>query len=188
MHCYVVGVNGSGKTTLLKAVAARTNIKVIHGTSELMEYLGISGNYTALRGMDQDIVLEKWGQTALQLLRQHGEKPFLLDTHLLNLTNGKTIRRDGDWIKQYDALVLITAKPTTILARIQHDANKNRVLFPANLSQQQKLSMLTEYQATTELVFREVCTKYQLCHIIIHNDDSPDKAAIKFIDFYQAPA
>jgi ABC-type molybdenum transport system ATPase subunit/photorepair protein PhrA len=53
MHYYVVGVNGSGKTSLLKAISKRTKIDAIHGTTELMNYLGIPDDYDALRKLDR---------------------------------------------------------------------------------------------------------------------------------------
>jgi predicted ATPase len=75
MHYYVVGINGSGKTSLLKAIAAQTGMEAIQGTTALMEYLGIPGDYNALRAMDQAEVLKKWAQTAESLLDTHPE-PF----------------------------------------------------------------------------------------------------------------
>lgn len=182
MHYYVVGVNGSGKTSLLNALAAETGIEVIHGTAALMRHLGISGDYAALRAMDQEKVLSEWGEMAARLVAEHGDQPFLLDTHILNLTKGKVIRRDGDWIARYDALILIKARPATILARIRQDAAKDRALFPAGMSDREKVVMLEEYQAETEQLFRELSARYGLPSLIIQNDSSLSDGVAAFIN------
>ncbi len=183
MHYYVVGVNGSGKTSLLKAISVHTGIEVVHGTAELMKYLSIPGDYAALRAMNQDEVLMKWGETAQHLLKEYDSKPFLLDTHILNLTNGTIIRRDGEWIQNYDALVLIKAEPKTILARISQDIAKDRALFPSGLSHEQKLNMLDKYQDETEKLFYELCELYRLPHFIIQNDSTLDDGVATFTNF-----
>jgi len=104
----------------------KTNILVIHGTGELMNHLGTPGNYDALRKMNQDELLIEWGKTATHLLKKHEHEDFWLDTHILNLTNGIVRRRDGPWIGDYDALILVKARPDTILSRIMADSDKDR--------------------------------------------------------------
>lgn len=170
MHYYVVGINASGKTSVLQAVSAKTGIPVVHGTQALMERLGIPGDYEALRDMDQDEVLTKWGETAEQLLQTFGDKPFLLDTHILNLTNGEIIRRDGPWIGKYDALVMIKANPSVIFSRLEHDA-KDRALFSLDFGNEAKLTLLTEYQAQTEKIVRSIGEQYQIPVKVILNHD-----------------
>jgi len=181
MHYYVVGVNGSGKTSLLKAISAETSIETIHGTTELMRYLNIPGNYEALRNMNQNDVLIRWGETAEHLITKYGNKPFLLDTHILNLTNGNIIRRDGKWIASYDALVLVKAKPATILARVLKDTDKDRALFPEGKNDYQKLELLEHYQNETENLFRELSAKYKLPSLVIENDTKIADGVTTFI-------
>lgn len=183
MHYYVVGVNGSGKTSLLKAISAKTGIEAVHGTTELMKYLHIPSDYDALRAMDQNKVLAKWGETAHYLLEEYGSAPFLLDTHILNLTNGKIIRRDGKWIQNYDVLVLVKAEPKTILARISQDTAKDRALFPSGLSYDQKLATIDNYQKETEKSFYELCEQYHLPHLILQNDSTLDDGVATFTNF-----
>lgn len=182
MHCYVVGVNGSGKTALLKAIAEQTGIPAIHGTTELMHYLGIPGDYNALRAMNQDEVLEKWAETARHLVAQYGDKPFLLDTHILNLTHGNIIRRDGDWIAEYDALVLVKADPAIILSRILKDTDKDRALFPTGTNTDQKLATLNSYQQQTEELFQELSRRYNLPSLVIENNSDLADGVSVFIN------
>jgi adenylate kinase len=172
MHYYVVGVNGSGKTSLLKAIGAETGVEVVHGTAALMEYLDIPGDYDALRAMNQDEVLEKWQETAERLVEKYGDTPFFVDTHIMNLTHGKIIRRDGDWIAKYDAMILVKADPAVILSRILQDTDKDRALFPAGLNNSEKLAMLDNYQRETEELFHELCQKYNVPGLVIENNAS----------------
>jgi adenylate kinase len=182
MHYYVVGVNGVGKSSLLQAISARTGIEVIHGTIELMHYLDIPGDYAALRAMDQDQVLVKWGETAKQLVAKYSAKPFLLDTHILNLTNGKIIHRDGPWIQKYDALVLVKASAQTIFDRISRD-EKDRALFAKGQDNEAKIVTLAAYQDLTERLFNELASRYCLPSCILNNNDSLDKAVDAFSAF-----
>lgn len=182
MHYYVVGVNGSGKTSLLKVISEETGIAIVHGTTELMNYLGIPGNYNALRALNQAQVLMKWGETAVNLLDQFGDTPFLVDTHILNLTKGAIIRRDGDWIRKYDAIVLIKAQPAIILKRVKNDASKDRALFPDGANDDEKLSLLDIYQQETEKLFNELAALYNLPSLIINNDASIEAGADAFVN------
>ena len=181
MHYYVVGVNGAGKTSVLQAISARTGINSIHGTAALMEYMGIPGDYQALRAMDQDKVLEQWAIVAKQIVADYGDKPLLLDTHIMNLTNGNIMRRDGEWIASYDALVLVKADPSTVLARVQK-ADKDRALFPPDISDSQKLNMLDAYQQQTESLFYSLSKHYNLPTLTIQNDGDLAAAADAFIN------
>ncbi|HEX8226997.1 MAG TPA: ATP-binding protein [Candidatus Saccharimonadales bacterium] len=181
MHYYVVGVNGSGKTSLLKAISDKTDIDIIHGTSELMNYLEIPGDYSALRAMNQDDVLERWGETATNLATDYGDKPFLLDTHIMNLTNGNIVRRDGDWIARYDVLVLVHAEPSITLSRIEQDIGKDRALFPSNINNRQKLELLQKYQQETEKLFNVLTDKYNLPSLVIDNSGSIAQSVNAFI-------
>lgn len=183
MHYYVIGVNGSGKTTLLKAIHEKTGMQVVHATSELMGRLRIPGNYTALREMDQADVLAEYGKMAAELPEQYGDKDFLLDTHILNLTNGKVISRDGPWMAKYDALVLIKAQPTTLLKRIESDIDKDRAMFSPDMSQEEKLKMIASYQAETEQLFTDVRDKFALSSLIIDNNSTVEDSVRHFIDF-----
>jgi len=184
MHYYVVGINASGKTTLLQAVSKQTGIPVVHGTQELMKTLGITGDYNALRAMNQDEVLVKWSETAERLLKEFGPKPFMLDAHILNLTRGKVIRRDGPWIGDYDALVMIKSNPAVIFDRLEHDT-KDRALFTLDFGNEAKLTLLTEYQAQTEKIVKHLSQKYELPLKIIENHDL-DKATAEFVAFHRS--
>lgn len=183
MHCYVVGVNGSGKTTLLKRVQELSGIKTIAGTAALMDYLGIEGDYDALRAMDQAYVLQKWAATARKLIHEYADESFLLDTHIMNLTHGHYIRRDGPWIKDYDMLILVKADPKTILDRVMADGNRDRALFAKNTSLGQKATILADYQEQTEALFRQLAKEYNLPSKVIINNDL-EHAAQEFVSIF----
>jgi ABC-type cobalamin/Fe3+-siderophores transport system ATPase subunit len=54
MRYFLGGVNGAGKTTLLGEIGKYfPEIEIVKGSKNLMDYLGISGNYDALRAMTQ---------------------------------------------------------------------------------------------------------------------------------------
>jgi len=185
MHYYVVGVNGSGKTTLLKAIHEKIGIQVVQGTAELMNWLGIPGDYDALRKMDQADVLNEWGETAAHLLQEYKNEDFLLDTHILNLTHGKIIPRDGPWIADYGALILIKARPATLLNRIAADANKDRAMFTSEMDEATKLKMLDNYQNETQKLFTELSETYGLPSLVIENEKALEDSVQSFINFHQ---
>jgi len=183
MHYYVAGVNGTGKTTLLRGVHEASGIEVVPGTTALMEYLGIPGDYDALRSMDQGLVLERWQETAEQLAKR--PQSFMLDTHIMNLTHGQVIRRDGPWIADYDALMLVTADPAVILERVTQDASRDRALFPENISYTEKMTMLSDYQEQTKQLFGVLAAQFGLPSVVIVNDDL-DQAITDCITFIDA--
>jgi adenylate kinase len=170
LHYYVCGVNGSGKTTLLKAISDKTKIITVQGTVELMEYLGIPNDYDALRALNQGRVLDSWSETASFLLQKYKDESFLLDTHIMNLTNGRMIRRDGPWIGKYDVLLMVKANPETILSRIENDS-KQRALFPPNIDRNEKLSMIDAYQQRTESLCRELEQTFSISTYVLTNDN-----------------
>jgi len=178
-HYYVCGINGSGKTTLLKAISNKADLKVVQGTAELMTYLGIPNNYDALRALNQDEVLVKWGETAVALIDKNSDESFLLDTHIMNLTNGKIIRRDGSWIGEYDALIMVKADPETILYRVENDS-KQRALFPSDINRNEKLLMIDTYQQRTESLCQDLGQEYSIPTYIITNNNL-EKATSEFI-------
>ncbi len=187
MHYFVVGVNGSGKSTLLKTVSEQTGVEVVHGTQVLMRHLGIDGDYDALRALDQAYVLEKWAETAESLVETHRDESFLLDTHILNLTNGTVIRRDGPWIGRYDALVLVKAEPGTILQRVTQGTARYRALFPDGIDDNKKLAIISEYQQRTEALFHELAREYALPSRVLFNDGPEvDRAVAEFVFFHKA--
>jgi hypothetical protein len=101
----------------------------------------------------------------------------------LNLTKGQVIRRDGPWIGKYDALILVTASPATVLTRITKDVNKDRALFPDGLSDAEKLHMLEAYQQQTEELFGELSKHYSLPSLVIRNDGSLQDGVAQFVAF-----
>lgn len=185
MHFYVVGVNGSGKTTLLRHISEATGISLITGSTGLMESLGIAGDYDALRAMDQAYVLERWGRYAEQLIYDYSNRPFLLDTHILNLTNGQIIRRDGPWIRHYDALVLVKADTETVFSRIEQDGERDRALFPVAMNQTDKRELLHRYQHETEQLFHELANKYKQPALVIDNSGDVASSVQQFEQFYK---
>lgn len=186
MHYYVVGVNGSGKSTLLKAIQDTLGVRVIHGTKELMQQMGIPNDYDALRKINQDDVLAEWAKTANNLTNKYKTEDFLLDTHILNLTNGKVIRRDGSWIAKYDALVLVKAQPVTLLSRIVADSGKDRALFTLGMDEAEKIKTLIEYQDETEKLFSELSKNYELPSLVIENDRELDYTVEAFSRYHQS--
>lgn len=145
----------------------------------LMDYLGIPGDYAALRAMNQDKVLAEYGKAATHLARTY-TGDCMLDTHLYNLTNGKLIPRYGDWIADYDILVLVKARPEVILERVEDDT-KDRALFPAGATNADKLRLLDDLQEQTEARFYKLAEQYHLPTLVLDNSDNLSKTVDAFI-------
>ena len=182
MHYLVVGVNAVGKSTLLRAVSERTGIPVLHATTELVRYLGMGLDYDKLRGMDQDFTMKAWEAAAAELAQRYADKPYLLDGHILNLTEGKIIPRVGKWVGLQDALVMLKAKPETILRRLNADTSRNRDLFPSNFNEQHKLAVLEDHQQQMEQLFKQQAVQFNLPSRIIMIE-SLESATAEFEQF-----
>lgn len=183
MNYYVTGINGSGKTTVLKAIAGKTNFKIIAASQELIKFLGIE-TYEQLRAIPQDQVLERYAMMVSGLLERHKNENLLFDTHLLNLTNGRIIDRTGPWIGRFDGLILIDANAEQVWRRVEADDARERALFPENFDNGQKFKLLKEYSAATRERFVQVADKYRLPNKIITNRQNEVATAVEdFVRF-----
>lgn len=181
MKYYFGGVNGSGKTTLLKKIAElKPEYSIYSGAKQLMESLGIPGNYEALRAMDHAKSTAAFGELVEAELKKPGDE--LIDGHYLNMKWGELYPVGGSWLKKVDALILVTAPTDTIFERILADSERDRALFPADTTSGEEYKLLEEFVSETELVFETLQRATKLPYLVINNVDIDD-AAKEFIAF-----
>ncbi|MBI2798099.1 AAA family ATPase [Candidatus Saccharibacteria bacterium] len=178
---YFGGANGSGKSTLVsRIVKQKQEFIPFKGATELMEALGIPGDYDKLRAMDHSVTTAAFGKLVQEQSKKH--RNLIIDAHYMNLKHGKFYPVWGDWLSSVDALVLVEAPASAILERIELDPSKDRALFPAGATEKQKLSLLKALISTSKDVFLDCANQYNKKSLIIENTD-PTKALDKFIKF-----
>ncbi|MFM2339509.1 MAG: hypothetical protein RLZZ360_145 [Candidatus Parcubacteria bacterium] len=178
MRIYVGGVNGCGKTTVLRELSEITKLHYVHATTDFMDFLDISNDYAELRQISTNIRDKKFKQYVSDLISNQDN--FLLDSHYTNLVNGERNQIISDWIKAFDAVILITAPADQLLNRIE-SGEKDRALFLESNSTEQKLVVLQDYQNWENNLFHQYVRKHKLTSIIINNGDGLLKNSISVL-------
>lgn len=180
MNIYTGGVNAVGKSSLLKKVAEQTNYTYIHATSHLMKSFGFDSDYEKLRSLTQDQRDEHLAKCMTDLVQNNPEENFLVDGHYLALVKGTTNKVTGNWIKNFDALVLVTADTQDVWERIIKDSpERDRALFPDNFTESQKIEMLKKFQQDSFDEFKSISKTFNIPSIEIKNKKDLQEEAVQ---------
>lgn len=184
MKVFVGGINGAGKTTICDLAAQKLGIKHIKGSALLMDYLGSTGDYEKLRALSRAQQEHSWNTCAEALLSDEYKESFLLDAHYLSLNRGKINAKVGDWIKKFDALILISAPIENIVKRIEMDTTKrDRALF-SEKSEENEVKNLHEHQKVTRDEFLRILEISKKPGIeIINYENKLDKSVSTLVGF-----
>lgn len=157
----------------------------VHTTPALMEYLGIPGDYEALRRMNQTDVLSQYGKFITHILASTSDASLLIDSHYDNLIRGQIQDRTGPWLSMCRGLIFISANSEQTLTRIEHDqAKPDRALFPEGLNREQQLKMIYDYSTYSRTKFRQTCSALRLPGVIIENRQGELKQTVDvFLQF-----
>lgn len=181
MKFFLGGVNGAGKTTLLQKIKeARPEYEVIKGSQTFMEYLGIPGDYDALRAMPEPEALQKLEEMLDGLLAKH--KNFIFDAHYLNLVRGKVKSVTSSYLNKFDALLLLKVSPETVLERTSKET-RDRALFPEGLKDYEQFDMLRDYIDQYDQEFEHLCRSYDMPGKVLNGEGSPGQVLQEFLDF-----
>lgn len=183
---FVGGVNGVGKTTLLKKIAeTQPGFVVVKGSEELMKWLGIPGDYEALRALPDEQKREEWARCLERLFEANQGRSLLVDGHYLNLIDGVVTSVMGEWACRFDAFVLVTAPTVDILRRIDKDSDRDRALF--KLDEPDRYGRTEQYQQQTRAEFDKEVAECAVPGLIIHHLQRQTPKAVKeFLDFHTA--
>lgn len=163
MKYYLGGINGAGKTTLLHAIKeAVPQFEIIKGSTALMDYLGIPGDYDALRKLRYDDDAEQnFREMMTGITARSGD--LIFDGHYLNIVRGEIFPVVGPWIAGFDAILLLHISTDTALQRIEADHHlRDRALFPDGATPEQRRAILDDYIAKYEAEFNGCVTEYRL--------------------------
>ncbi|TAK04715.1 hypothetical protein EPO33_01835 [Patescibacteria group bacterium] len=163
MKYYLGGINGAGKTTLLHAIKeAAPGFEIIKGSHAFMDYLGIPGDYDALRKLSHnDDADRKFQEMLTNITSRPGDVVF--DGHYLNIVRGDVFPIAGSGIAGFDAILLLRISTDTVLRRIEADQHKrDRALFPDGATPEERRAILDDYIAKYEAEFNRCATGYGL--------------------------
>lgn len=184
MKYYLGGINGSGKTTLLHAIKeAAPQFDVIKGSTALMEYLGIPGDYEALRKLRYDDDAE---QKFRQMMREITARTddLIFDAHYLNLVRGEIFPIADEWMVGFDAILLLRISTETVLRRIEADQHKrDRALFPDGSTPDQQRAILDDYIAKYEAEFHRCATDYHIRPFVLDAEKPTAEMLEDFVAF-----
>lgn len=184
MRYYIGGVNGAGKTTLLDAIKNRfPEIEILKGSKVFMEFLGIPGDYAALRALPMSEAGPKFEDMISKILSEKDN--FVFEAHYLNIVNGKIKRVSDEWIQKFDAIILLDISAETALRRIENES-RDRALFPEGLSKEEERIMYNEYIEATRKDFQEIIRVRNIPHLIIDGEKELGEKVEDFGIFYKS--
>ncbi|OGZ37922.1 MAG: hypothetical protein A3A94_03185 [Candidatus Portnoybacteria bacterium RIFCSPLOWO2_01_FULL_43_11] len=140
---FVGGINGVGKTSIVKKLSKTVPIQELHGTTELMKWLGIAvGDYDTLRKIPENLKEKALEEFFCDLAADHSKRITMVTAHYVKIFNGRITPSYGPWYNYCDALILIISPPESILRRIINDETSEkrtkRSLFGTELATRQK--------------------------------------------------
>lgn len=181
MKYFLSGVNGAGKTTLLEEIRRqRPEFQIVKGSTSFMRFLGIDDDYEALRSLPHEEALRQLGLFMSEILHTSGD--VIVDSHLLNLVRGKIKRVTGEWIKGFDAILLLNVSAETALIRAQN-GDRDRALFTPQLSQKEKLAIYKRYVDQYKKEFFLVSSHYHIPSKILHGERAVTETVGEFLSF-----
>lgn len=177
---FVCGVNAAGKTAVLQElIVRRPDVFHIRGSKAFMRYLGLGEDYEALRKYPHEDALRKLKQMVEGIVSVYSHDTILFDAHVLNMVRGEVKEVTGDWLRLFDAFVLVEAPPEVILVRLAW-GERDRALFPDEDLDKQ-IELLTKYTVAYKDRFCELAAQYGKPMICLDNGGETVEPAVKFL-------
>ncbi|MFA5742644.1 MAG: hypothetical protein WCX77_02670 [Candidatus Paceibacterota bacterium] len=173
---FVGGINGVGKSTLVNEfLKNEKGFLAIKGSQYFMEWLGLrSGDYESLQNMPHEKKNEELGKMVEYLIYDlpADNKPILMDIHYLRIVNGEISRVLNDWVSLSSGMFFIAGNSKIILERQKKDllaAGRDRKMFPSNVLEKDKESLIEKYQKETLQEVKRVSDKFGIPYFVINN-------------------
>lgn len=183
MKYFIGGVNASGKTTLLyKIKEYLPYFEIIKGSHELMTALNVGDDYEKLRLLPTQVKEDALAKVMNNVLSR--EDHLIVDAHYLNIVRGEIFPVTGDWIKGFDALLLMDISVDLAMERIKMDT-RDRALFPSDIGVEAQYAMYGMYIEEYKKEFKNLCDKYNLPGYILNADLGADAACQQFLVFHE---
>lgn len=166
---FLGGVNSTGKTTLINVLAtANRNINVCYGSKEFFKWLRLKeGDYNSLENLSdeyKDLELSKMIPFLVKEVEYMTGTIWIFAGHFGRINNSTIMPAVGNWISNFDLIVLLTADPQTIIKRIKEDFNsgarKRDKLLGMIESSSNPLKIFTELLKQTEQISKKISSKY----------------------------
>lgn len=183
---FIGGINGVGKTSITNSLAGRcSKIKVLSGTEELMERLGIEkGGYEQLRRIPEEEKSEAFAELFLDLKKSYQRNDIVLVTgHYVKILNGRITPSFGPWYGVCTAAILVASEPNMILKRILRDelegSRADRGLFKTDSSMEEKVRCLNNAQILSSKILTCAKREYKIPGFRIENPEGQLHHAVK---------
>lgn len=190
MLYYLGGVSGVGKSTFLQKLGeSYPEIRIVKGSEAFMEWIGIEqGDYAKLRSLSDEYKDREFAKLIASIAKKErlSGGHIVLDAHYLNLRHGKIVDVIGDWLKEVDVLLLLTADTKTVLQRVEANRERERALFPKSSPAVEKFQILERYIRQTSKRAKEAAAVYDKPLFVIWNEEGELNVAVEgFLEIHK---
>ncbi len=191
---FLGGVNGAGKTSLVGALGPRDGLRVLHGTTLLMDHLGIPRNYEALWALPTDRVEAAFTEVFRDLQAAEDSRCAIVTGHYVRVLGGRIEPSFGSWYGFSTELVLVTSRASDLLRRVLVDEARGtrtgRNLFgSAPFTTDEQAAFLARAQQCSADVMQRAGVEFnRRCYTISNNNGQLHVALGKLMDIIMGEA
>lgn len=147
---FLGGFNSTGKTTLIDVLKILDyNIDVCYGSKEFFKWLGLKeGDYNSLEQLSSDYKDFELGKMVSFLIKEINQKIWIFTGHFGRINNLTINPAVGNWISNFNLIVLLTANADTLVCRIKND-------FDLGIRNREKLKKLIDSSSNSVEIFNK---------------------------------
>ena len=174
---FLGGINGVGKSSVAQELCRRINIQALHGTTELMNSLGIVlGDYATLQNLPEVIKEQAFENVFRSLVGGRKKDITLVTGHYAKILQGEILPSYGGWYGYCDLLVALVSSPHEILHRITDDESSGKratrnVFGERIVTPLERMAFLENAQYVSEKVMRQASKEFRVPSFCIRNTD-----------------
>ncbi|MEK7163042.1 MAG: AAA family ATPase [Patescibacteria group bacterium] len=191
---FLGGINSSGKTSLLDALVFNNcGVDVCYGSKEFINWLGLKqGDYESLEQLQDDYKNQELSKMVQFLINQINNNinhdKWIFSGHLGRIKETNIVSAIGNWISNFNLIVLLTAEPEILINRIKHDfafgiRKRDKLMELIDLSKD-PIEIFSEFVKQTEKIAEQIASIYEIPLLKLNSSEfDPSQLSIKLLNY-----